>query len=224
MKNSPTIQEKLNAIVYLEIKELKDVLDRWFNEDKDRMSLSFGDNPDKMPAINLYGGSIDDIAHYAVKRIEVAHEGYYLVLNRNMSAYGDEFSEDENVYQYLDQDRENFIPGELSKLTKLVSMWTTPAETAYHFSKEQKAAIKLFNEAMDALDKALVYLFVDTENKQFVFANGVDGCLFDGSDGYMQTGCFTHVADIDTNRLPRAEAQYDTDFMDSDGIELVKEK
>lgn len=221
MENQPTIQERLNAIVYLEIKELKEVLDKWFNEDKDRTSLDFGKDVNKLPEINLYN-EWNYALNYDVKRIGVAHEGYYLVLNRSDM----KTCEENNTIQYLDQDRWAFIPGELSKLTEFVKKWTNPAEPLYHFSDKQKEAIEQFKAAMEAISKQNVALLVDVENKQFVFANcnGLGEAFFDGSDGYMQTGYCTHVADIDTDRLPRTEAQYDTDFMDSDGIELVKEK
>lgn len=171
MENQPTIQERLNAIVYLEIKELKDVLDKWFNADESRKSLVFGDDPDKMPALNLYGGSIDDIAHYAVKRIEVDDRGYSLVLNRNMSAYGDEFSEDDNVYQYFDMDRDNFIPGELSKLTEFIKKWIDPLKSVCKFSKHQEELIQDFIRAYKNLDREGVSFLYDMREQDLYFYN-----------------------------------------------------
>lgn len=220
MEKNLTIQERLNAIICLEIKELKDVLDKWFNEDKDRTAMDFGDNLDNVPILNrLYDGIARS---YYVKRIGAA-QGYYLVLN-----YVDcDLCEENNTIQYLDQNRENFIPGELDKLTEFVNKWINLAEPIYHFTDKQKAAIKQFNDAMKALSDVNVSLLVDTEGQNFVFAN-YDGLpssyLFDGSDGYYQTGYYERVAEINVKRLPKSDYQYDTDFIGSDGINLVKEK
>lgn len=218
MGKNLTIQERLNTIICLEIKELKDVLDKWFNEDKDRTAMDFGDNLDNVPVLNrLYDGIARS---YYVKRIGVAHEGYYLVLNY----IGCDLCEENNTIQYLDQDRENFIPGELDKLTEFVNKWINPTEPIYHFTDKQKAAIKQFDSVLKKLDELNVYVLPDTEDKIFYFANGAKGCFFDGAEGYVETGQYELVGDVDLDRLQKSEMGFDAEFMSSEGLELIKEK
>lgn len=214
-----TIKEQLEAIVNTEIENLKKVLDEWFKADEDRTSLVLSDDPTQYPFFNMYNEN-NDAVEYNVKRIEVTHEGYYLVLNM----LGEQCCEENNRYHYLDQDKWILIPGELTRLTEEVRRKMDPAEPIYHFTDEQWQAIGRFKDAMKELGEKKIFLLVDCENRQFRFANSVGECFFDGSDGYQETGYVERVASVDVDRLPDSDYQYDCDFFAGDGLDLVKEK
>lgn len=215
-----TIKEKLNAIVYAELKGLVKVVDEWFKADEDRTELVLGKSVNDAPIINLYNENNDPVQYY-VKGIDAAYEGHYLELVQ--TAY-DNF-DDENVKaHYLEGEWCNaweFIPGEIDRLTDEVLKAIHPEEDCYHFSDEQIAAIKQFDAALKKLNELNVYVLPETEDRTFYFANGAKGCCFDSFGNLLDTGEYEKVAKMDVKRLPHTDEQYDTDF-DSDGLDLVK--
>lgn len=223
MENKVTIKQQLNAIVYAELKGLIKVVDEWFNDTDHGVELELGTSSNDAPIINLYT-EFNDVVQYYVKGIAAANEGYYLEL---VPTAFDNF-DDENVKaHYLEGDWCNareFIPGEIDRLTDEVLKTIHPEEECYHFSDEQMDAIKQFNSALKKLDELNVYVLPDTEDKIFYFANGAKGCFFDGSEGYLETGQYELVGDVDLDRLQKSEMGFDAEFMSSEGLELIREK
>ena len=215
-----TIKQKLDAIVYEEINELKKVLDKWFEEVKNTDELVIARDAASAPIINLYTENNDPI-QYNVKGIKRIDKGYRLEL-----AWAERGSID-NEYidtHYLDNEntRWEFIPGELDRLTDTIVETLHPEEKCYHFDDFQKAAIERFKGAMKELSKAGVFILPHEEDKTFYFATAPKGCCFDSFDNLLSTGEYKKVADIDYHKLPCTDTQYDTSF-DSDGISLINE-
>lgn len=216
-----TIKQKLDAIVYAELKGLAKVVDEWFNAKDNGVELILGKNVNDAPIINLYTEDNDPVQYY-VKGIAAAHEGYYLEL---IPALYGKFDDKYVTAHYIEGDWCNpweFIPGEIDRLTDEILMATHPEEDCYHLSDEQMEAIRKFESALKRLNELNVYVLPETEDRIFYFANGAKGCCFDSFDNLLSTGEYEKVADIDYHKLPCTDSQYDTSF-DSDGISLVKE-
>ena len=214
-----SIKQKLDAIVYEEINELKKVLDKWFEEVKNTDELVIARDAASAPIINLYTEDNDPV-QYNVKGIKRTDEGYCLEL-----AWAERGSlDDEDIdFHYLDNEntRWEFIPGELDRLTKIITEALHPEEKCYKFTDVQKEAIGKFNEALKELVRTGVFILPNDEDKIFYFSTAPIGCCFDSFDNLLSAGEYEKVADIDYHKLPCTDSHYDTSF-DSDGISLVK--
>lgn len=216
-----TIKQKLDAIMYEEINGLKKVLDDWFSFIivRNTGKLLFTKDAAKAPIISLYT-EVNDTVQYNAIGIEKTDEGYCLELARD----GHESLDSKYIKKlYLDNEntRWEFIPGELDRLTKIITEALHPEEKCYKFTDVQKEAIGKFNEALKELVRTGVFILPNDEDKIFYFSTAPIGCCFDSFDNLLSTGEYEKVADIDYHKLPCTDSHYDTSF-DSDGISLVK--
>lgn len=216
-----SIKQKLDAIVYAELKGLIKVVGEWFNDTDHGVELVLGNSSNDAPIISLYT-EFYDVVQYYVKGIAAANEGYYLEL---VPTAFDIF-DDENVKaHYLEGDWCNareFIPGEIDRLTDEVLKAIHPEEECYHFTDEQMDAIKNFDKALKLLHEKKVCVFPEVNTRKFKFAVDIpNGYYINLSDDDIDEG--KEAFDIDTFKLPTIECEFDGYFYEDDTLSFVKD-